>query len=81
MGTVCKSILVLTCLMAVAGLVGCEQAEEAKDAAGKIETKTAHKTRQAVGNVIGNTEESDDEGKKKKEDAEPAEDKANEKNK
>jgi uncharacterized membrane protein YukC len=76
MRTLTRSILVLACLLSLSliGLSGCEQAEEAKKAAGKLMTETVDKAQQVIGEVTGNTGESEDEGKKEKEDTESAED-------
>ena len=78
MKTLSRSILVLACLLSLSliGLSGCEQAEEAKKAAGELMTETVDKAQKAIGEVIGNTGKSEDEGKK--EDAEPTEEKATE---
>ena len=73
MRTLSRAILVLACLLSLIGLSGCEQAEEAaKKAGGELMTETVDKAKQAIEEVTGNTEESEDKGKK--EDAEPAED-------
>jgi len=84
-----RSILVLACLLSLIGLSGCEQAEgakkaitetaeEAKKAAGELMTESVDKAQQVIGEVTSNTGESEDEGKKEKEDTESAEEKANE---
>jgi len=75
MRTLSSSILVLTCLLSLIGLSGCEQAEEAaKKAGGELMTQAVDKAQQAIGELTGNTGESEDEGKKEKEDTESAED-------
>ena len=75
MRTLSRSILVLACLLSLIGLSGCEQAEEAaKKAGGELMTETVDKAQQVIGEVTGNTGESEDEGKKEKEDTESAED-------
>jgi len=74
-----RSILVLACLLSLIGLSGCEQAEEAaKKVAGELMTESVDKAQQVIGEVTSNTGESEDEGKKEKEDTESAEEKANE---
>ena len=75
MRTLSRSILVLTCLLSLIGLSGCEQAEEAaKKAGGELMTQAVDKAQQAIGELTGNTGESEDEGKKEKEDTESAKD-------
>lgn len=74
MRTLSRTILVLACLLSLIALSGCEQAEEAKKAAGELMTETVDKAQQVIGEVTGNTGESEDEGKKEKEDTESAED-------
>ncbi len=75
MRTLSRSILVLACLLSLIGLSGCEQAEEAaKKAGGELMTQAVDKAQQAIGELTGNTGESEDEGKKEKEDTESAED-------
>ncbi len=77
MRTLSGSILVLACLLSLSliGLSGCEQAEEAaKKAGGELMTETVDKAQQVIGEVTGNSGESEDEGKKEKEDTESAED-------
>ncbi|MBW2742671.1 MAG: hypothetical protein JRE64_28555 [Deltaproteobacteria bacterium] len=75
MRTLSRSILVLACLLSLSliGLSGCEQAEEAaKKASGELMTQAVDKAQQAIKEVTGSTEESEDKGKK--EDVEPTED-------
>lgn len=77
----------MSCLLSLIGLSGCEQAEEAKKAAGKLMTQTLDKAQQAIKEVTGSAEKSEDKGKKedaeptgdegKKEDTESAEEKDN----
>jgi hypothetical protein len=75
MRTLSRSILVLACLLSLIGLSGCEQAEEAaKKAGGELMTQAVDKAQQAIGELTGNTGESEDEGKKEKEDTESAKD-------
>jgi len=75
MRTLSRAILVLACLLSLIGLSGCEQAEEAaKKACGELMTQAVDKAQQAIGELTGNTGESEDEGKKEKEDTESAED-------
>ncbi|MBW2166510.1 MAG: hypothetical protein JRG74_10595 [Deltaproteobacteria bacterium] len=75
MRTLSRTILVLTCLLSLIGLSGCEQAEEAaKKAGGELMTQAVDKAQQAIGELTGNTGESEDEGKKEKEDTESAKD-------
>jgi hypothetical protein len=75
MRTLSRSILILACLLSLIGLSGCEQAEEAaKKAGGELMTQAVDKAQQAIGELTGNTGESEDEGKKEKEDTESAED-------
>jgi hypothetical protein len=69
MRTLSRSILILACLLSLIGLSGCEQAEEAaKKAGGELMTQAVDKAQQAIGELTGNTGESEDEGKKEKED-------------
>ena len=73
MRTLSRSILVLACLLSLIGLSGCEQAEEAaKKAGGELMTQAVDKAQQAIKEVTGSAEESEDKGKK--EDVEPTED-------
>ena len=75
MRTLSRSILVLACLLSLSliGLSGCEQAEEAaKKAGGELMTQAVDKAQQAIKEVTGSAEESEDKGKK--EDVEPTED-------
>lgn len=93
MRTLSRSILVLACLLSLLliGLSGCEQAEEAKKAAGELMTETVDKAQDTIKEVTGTAEESEgkgdeegaesveDEGEEEgeEEDAEPTEDKDN----
>ena len=74
MKTLSRAIVVMACLLSLIGLSGCEQAEEAKKAASELMTETVDKAQQVIGEVTGNTGESEDEGKKEKEDTESAKD-------
>jgi uncharacterized lipoprotein YehR (DUF1307 family) len=70
-----KSILLLACMLSLIGLNGCEQAEEAKKAAGELITETVDKAQKVVGEVTGGEES---EGQGEEEGAEPAEEKESE---
>lgn len=81
MRTLSRSILVLACLLSLSliGLSGCEQAEEAKKAAGELMTETVDKAQKAIKEVTGTAEESEGEGEEEKEEAKPAEEEDKEK--
>ncbi|MEA1933213.1 MAG: hypothetical protein U9N60_02085 [Thermodesulfobacteriota bacterium] len=68
MRTFIRSILVLVCMLSLTGLVGCEQAEEPKNAL----TETVDKAQETIKDVTVAVEESE---VKVEEIAEPAEEK------
>ena len=80
MKTFSRAIVVMACLLSLIGLSGCEQAEEAKKAAGELMTETVDKAQQVIGEVTGTAEEFEGEGEEEKEEeAKPAEEKDKEK--